>query len=257
MSAESSPDFLDGIAADLARSAAVVLAARLPEPLEAERAGVMRARLDEHDRRRHSEIQSGRAAGAFLVTRAVLRTVLGHLLNRPPSEIELTTSGRGKPALARGTAPEIHFNTSHSRTHALIALSRIGDVGVDIEDIGRVDDRVVRRSLSKPEFDRLVTMDAERRAAAFYHLWTVKEACAKATGVGIGIGMRNVAASFGRTGRWRDFTWESIVIGPRLAAAVAVRIPDGAEPSGHIELRGGVLEALFGLEPGFAPEGGG
>jgi len=255
MSAEL--DFLDGIAADLARSAAVVLATRLPEPLEAEPAGVMRARLDEDDRRRHSEIQSGRAAGAFLVTRAVLRTVLGHLLNRPSSEIELSTSGRGKPALAQGTAPALHFNTSHSRTHALIALSRIGDVGVDIEDIGRVDDRVVRRSLSKPEFDLLVTMGSERRTAAFYHLWTVKEACAKATGVGIGIGMRNVAASLERTGRWRDFTWESIVIGPRLAAAVAVRTPDGAESSGRVELRGGVLEALFGLEPGFAPEGDG
>jgi 4'-phosphopantetheinyl transferase len=240
---------LEEVGADLETRAAVVLATVLPEVLDAGTVETLRAPLDDADRRRHSEIQTGRGAAAFLITRAVLRTVLGHLLDRPGTQVEIITSERGKPSLAEGANPPLHFNTSHSRTQALVALSRVGEIGVDVEDIGRVDERVVRRSLSNEEYERLAVMNSEDRTKAFFRLWTVKEACAKATGVGIGIGMRIVAATLEDSGRWGEFKWESIDAGPRVAAAVAVRSAEHVEGRGPVALHSGVLSALFRVDP--------
>jgi phosphopantetheinyl transferase len=249
MSTPTDRALLEAIGADLETSVAVVLATVLPEVLDVGTVETLRAPLADTDRRRHSEIQTGRGATAFLITRAVLRTVLGHLLDRPGAQVEIVTSERGKPSLVEKTDPPLHFNTSHSRTQALVALSRVGEIGVDVEDIGRVDERVVRRSLSNEEYERLVVMNSEDRTTAFFRLWTVKEACAKATGVGIGIGMRKVAATLEGSGRWGEFLWESIDSGPHVAAAVAVRSAGRVENRGPVALHRGVLNALFGVGP--------
>jgi hypothetical protein len=91
-------------------------------------------------------------------------------------------------------------------------------------------------------------MNSDDRIRAFFRLWTVKEACAKATGVGIGIGMRNVAATLEDSGRWGEFRWESIDAGPRVAAAVAVRSAEHVEGRGPVALHRSVLSALFRVD---------
>jgi len=248
---------LEAIGADLQTHAIVVLATALPASLDPGAIEILGAPLGDVDRARYSEIQTGRGATSFLVTRSIVRTVLGHLQDRPAEEVELLTSERGKPGLAPSSAPHLYFNTSHSRTQAMVALSRSGDVGVDVEDVGAIDERVVRRSLSVGELERLSEMNAEDRARAFFQLWTVKEACAKATGVGIGVGMRKVHASLESSGRWGAYAWESIDLGPGVAAAVAVRSPgtDGGRIS--VALYSNALHALFGIDPGFAHQGAG
>jgi len=239
---------LDAVGADLERRSAAVLVTRLPDSLGAETVEILRSTLDDTDRERHSEIQIARSATAFLVTRAVVRTVLGHLLGLPGQNVELFTSERGKPSLAPSSVLPLYFNTSHSETRAVVALSRVGDLGVDVEDIGPIDERVVRRSVSSDEFERLATMDRDERARAFFHLWTIKEACAKATGVGIGVGMRNIAATLDGSGRWNEYSWESIDLGPGLAAALAIKSPEIGEGRISVALYHDVLNALLGID---------
>jgi phosphopantetheinyl transferase len=239
---------LETIGADLEGGGAALLVTRLPDSLGAETVEILRSTLDDADRGRYSHIQTERSATAFLVTRAIVRTVLGHLLGFPGRNVELLTSERGKPSLALSSVLPLYFNTSHSEPRAVVALSRVGDVGVDVEDIGTIDERVVRRSLSSDEFERLAAMDLDERRRAFFRLWTIKEACAKATGVGIGVGMRNVAATLDGSGRWNEYSWESIDLGPGLAAALAIKSPETDEARISVALHHDVLKALFGID---------
>jgi 4'-phosphopantetheinyl transferase len=248
---------LQAVGADLDAHAAVVLATALPEALEARSTEILRTQLDDADLKRLSEIQAEGAGTAFLVSRAIVRAVLGEVLGRAGNEVELHAAQRGKPSLAGTPDPPLYFNTSHSRTHVVVALSRVGDLGVDVEDIGTIDERVVRRSLSSEEYERLSVLRADERAAAFFRLWTVKEACAKATGVGIGIGMHRVVATLDGRGRWGDYSWESLDLEPGLAAALAIRRPEAAGRGASFSLHRDALNALFGIDPGFAPEGAG
>jgi phosphopantetheinyl transferase len=257
MTTEASRAFLEAVRVDLDTHTAVVLTTRLPESLDAGIAEVLRACLDESELRRLSEIQAGTGADAFLVSRALLRTVLGHLLDLPGRNVELRTSGRGKPSLSPNASPPVYFNTSHSRTHAVTAVSRIGELGVDVEEVRSIDERVVRRSLSTEEYEGLTTLQHDERVGAFFHLWTVKEACAKATGVGIGLGMRNVGATLDRNGHWGDYSWESLDLGPGVAAALAIRTPGVNPERMSVAAHADVLTALFGIGPRFAPGGRG
>nr|MCU0748416.1 hypothetical protein [Akkermansiaceae bacterium] len=65
-----------------------------------------------------------------------IRTVLGGLLEIPPSEVPIRIDPHGKPQLA---APfdSLHFNLSHCEDLALLAVCGDGPVGIDVEAIHR------------------------------------------------------------------------------------------------------------------------
>ena len=59
--------------------------------------------------------------------------------------------------------------------------------------------------------------------------------------------MRNVAATLGGNGRWNEYAWESIDLGPGLAAALAIKNPEIDEGRIPVVLYHDVLNALFGI----------
>jgi 4'-phosphopantetheinyl transferase len=115
--------------------------------------------------------------------RGTLREVLGRALGCAPAEVEFRYGPHGKPYLA---GSPLRFNISHSGALALIALSR-AEVGADVElPRPRRSDAIARRFYAPGEIERLFAeRDAERRADAFFRLWTCKEAFLKATGEGL------------------------------------------------------------------------
>jgi 4'-phosphopantetheinyl transferase len=92
--------------------------------------------------------------------------------------------GQGKKPHLLGE--DICFNVSHSDKYAVIAIST-GEVGVDIEHIQNVDDWVgiSNRFFAESERKALAQVSADVRKAAFFQLWTHKEAYLKAIGVGL------------------------------------------------------------------------
>jgi phosphopantetheine--protein transferase-like protein len=230
---------LDEVKADIETLAFAVCALPLPEEPDDSFVPALARWLDSTDLDRIAEMSSARTAAAFVVTRSLLRRVLGHILDAPPSKIELTATEQGKPALVRPIGAPIYFNVSHSRTLAMIGFSRIGEIGVDVEDVGHYRDAVARRSTTEAEYNALHALSEPERAAAFYRLWTIKEACAKATGKGISVGMNNIPVSLEGDGRWRDFVWASVALSPGTAAAVALRTPSEIGPP----LRGSIHHA--------------
>jgi 4'-phosphopantetheinyl transferase len=138
---------------------------------------------DERERAARFRIAAHRAR--FAVARASLRRVLGGILGIDPRSLIFTYGERGKPAIA----PEhnLAFNVSHSGGLALIALSRPGNLGVDVEQIVELDDApaIARRTFSAAENEELGRVAPSERLLAFYLAWTRKESVVKALGSGL------------------------------------------------------------------------
>ena len=129
----------------------------------------------ERDRRRYAHC------------RGVLRHLLAAYLNVDPRDSVFQTGPNGKPHLARPAARQLAFNVSHSEALALIAVSRRGEVGIDIEAYRPLPDRDVlaRQFFSPNESARLGSLPETCRAAAFFTCWSRKEAFVKAVGDGL------------------------------------------------------------------------
>lgn len=125
------------------------------------------------------------AAERYVVTRSLVRAVLGERLAMSPRSIQVSRTDTGKPVITQG----LQFNVSHSGDLILMAISDECAVGVDIErkrEVQRVD-ALLRRWLSAEEQTEYASLHHGGASAseAFLRLWSLKEARLKALGVGI------------------------------------------------------------------------
>ncbi len=135
----------------------------------------------------------------FVAGRSLLRILLGRYLGVVPAAIEFTAGINGKPALAGPfTQCALEFNLAHSENLALLAVTRAGPVGVDVEAARPLDDFVelVERFFSPRERWLFRRLPDDQKPAAFFNLWTRKEAWLKATGEGIAGLLNRVEVSF-------------------------------------------------------------
>lgn len=132
--------------------------AALPDAVQQRAARFVR----ERDRRR------------YLASHAALREVL------PGERAAWRLGAHGKPALA---VPPPHFNLSRRDGAAALALSQTHELGVDVETLRPIDDARELAALHFTPHERKAVTDA----ASFLRVWTRKEACMKATGLGLAL----------------------------------------------------------------------
>ena len=108
-----------------------------------------------------------------------LRGILSPLIHEAPESIRFEIAPTGKPL-----HPKIFFSLSHSKNLALIAVSLIGSVGVDIEHIRRIPSKllIAKRFFAHNEYKRLECLPESQQENAFFDLWTAKEALTKSKG---------------------------------------------------------------------------
>lgn len=139
------------------------------------------AERSRRDRYRRPEDQD-----RFGLGRALCRTILGLRLGRPPSSIELEVGPLGRPVLAN--APQgPWFSISHSGELVVVALAPTPHVGVDVEREDRaiaVQD-LAGRVCTPAEQAALAARPVRDQPRRFCEMWTLKEAYAKATGLGL------------------------------------------------------------------------
>ncbi len=172
--------------------------------------------LNHEDLARFNRYANSAARNMFAASRGVLRLLLGKILDRPAASLKIANREHGKPYLP--DFPDLHFNISHSRNLALIAIAR-QPVGVDVEYLHRSVDysSIMRRFFSSAEQADWERYPVPSPAEAFFRGWTRKEAILKATGEGIA-GLGHTIVSFrpdeeaalierrndpGEAGRWR------------------------------------------------------
>jgi 4'-phosphopantetheinyl transferase len=115
--------------------------------------------------------------------------VLSKYLGVPPGEIVLERTATGKPFLTRELRDRsaIMFDLSHTHGRALIAVSQVQEVGVDLECV-RTEVEVAKlskRYFTRSEHAAIMEAPEEQRAARFFCFWVAKEALLKAQGIGL------------------------------------------------------------------------
>ena len=179
----------------------------------------------------------------YLVSRALVRTALSAYTGKEPGSWEFLLNAFGKPMLAGNSPMPLEFNLSHTPglVTCLVALGH--EVGVDTEDVTRQVDYLplARRFFAAGEIAVLEGLPPEQQPAAFFRLWTLKEAYTKACGLGLSIPLEDFAfrlaadrppeISFAdRAGDDPDcWQFAEVGLGGRYQVALAVRAP-AAEP---------------------------
>ena len=122
----------------------------------------------------------------FVVTRAVLRLLLGSYLNSDPSNLHFKYGKKGKPFLD-GKHASIEFNVSHSGSMAIVGIADGCPLGVDVEYLKQGLDflELAKDFFSDAEIQTLIALPEDQRSIAFYRCWTRKESFIKAKGIGL------------------------------------------------------------------------
>lgn len=152
------------------------------------------ARLDIADTARAAGIADGTARRRFIVSRGLLRQVLGARSGAAPNELAFRAGEHGKPSLSAGAAAGCHFNLSHAGGWWLLATTD-SPVGVDLEMADRAVDaaRLAARVFTPGERAALQFAGDDTAAArsVFLDCWTRKEALLKAIGTGFAGGAKS------------------------------------------------------------------
>jgi 4'-phosphopantetheinyl transferase len=115
----------------------------------------------------------------YLAAHAALRHLLG-------TREAWLAGAHGKPALA---SPPPHFNLSRRGSVALIGVSNTHEIGVDVEPLQPMADanELAQLHFTPRERDAVQHESGAARDRAFLRCWTRKEACMKATGLGLSL----------------------------------------------------------------------
>jgi 4'-phosphopantetheinyl transferase len=162
------------------------------------------AALAPAERERAAKFRFERDRNRFVTARGLLRAMLGQYLEIDPVEVQFAYGPHGKPTLAGiREHHDLHFNVAHSEALALFAISRAGNVGVDVERIRPLDDaeELAARFFSPRESAALRQCPEGQRLGAFFEIWTRKEAWLKAKGEGIAHSLDVQLPS--KSSRWR------------------------------------------------------
>lgn len=158
------------------------------------------ATLSREEMTRADRLRGGKQA-RFIAAHGILRMILSLYLNRPPESLLCVHDASGKPRLMdAGVPPKMHFSLSHSHEMGLFGFCANRVIGVDIEQIRPVGtmDAIAKRFFSGPEREAMREAEPSRKPALFFQLWTMKEACVKATGEGLR-GLKGIEIPGGRS----------------------------------------------------------
>jgi 4'-phosphopantetheinyl transferase len=171
---------------------------------------------------------------SYILSRGVLRALVGCYVSVPAGKVRFSYGERGKPHLF-GVPTDIRFNSSHSADVALYAMTRHCDLGVDIEKIRLLEDmhQIADRFFCPEEAQELLGLPRAEQESAFFNCWTRKEAYIKAVGNGFSMPLNGFRVTikpgdpveFVHLGNDRqgasEWTLQNIAIAPGYAAAVA------------------------------------
>ena len=173
----------------------------------------------------------------FTASHAALRLILAEALGVGAESITFAAGPAGKPELDGPARGRLAFNLSHSGACALVGLARDAGIGVDVEAIRPLPDalRIARAHFAPDEAAALAALPSATREAAFFGLWTRKEAVVKALGAGLSLPLARFSVSLPpaaprvlrmvESGSW---TLADVATGSGMAATVAVRATGAA-----------------------------
>jgi 4'-phosphopantetheinyl transferase len=141
--------------------------------------------LDASEAARALRFHFERDRARYVRAHRALRRIVAGYLGTEPLAVRIGVEPGGKPFLEDGDG--LAFNLTHSGARGLLAVTRGGPIGVDLEMLGvRLDVANLARSVfTASEIVDLLNGAPAGRERAFLTGWTRKEAYLKALGVGL------------------------------------------------------------------------
>lgn len=143
--------------------------------------------LSSDEQARARQIRVPEAQRRFVTGRGLLRTLLGQYLGQDPTQIVLAYGAQGKPSLEHKGCCPLTFNLAHSGSLVVMAFGSGDPIGVDVEQVRphAQMERVARRRFTPAEYAHWQQVPESQRLRVFLQIWTAKEACLKADGLGV------------------------------------------------------------------------
>jgi 4'-phosphopantetheinyl transferase len=204
--------------------------------------------LSPEERQRADRFAYARDRRSYIIAHWLIRRALSSYVSVPPDAWEFARASHGKPFLAgRHAELGLLFNLSHTAGMVACGITRIGEVGVDVETIRSRDHlNLARRYFAPLEIAQLEPLSPTEQQEVFLRFWTLKEAYIKAQGLGLAMDLasfgfpevnrKRITIEFAQgtgdsPGEWSFFRHEP---DPLHKIAVAVRRPADVVPGFRI-----------------------
>lgn len=157
----------------------------------------------------------------LVASRWLLRTMVSRLLDTDPATVRLSADGCGRPVVLTDPPVPLSVSLSHTGDLVVAGLSLTGPIGVDVEARDRplLALGIAEAACDRRERLRIDRLPHSRRNARLVRLWTLKEAYAKALGVGLSVDFRTLGFRLGN--------------GWAVGEAPPPDDPAGYHPAGH------------------------
>jgi 4'-phosphopantetheinyl transferase len=146
--------------------------------------------LSEEELRQHARFHFQRDRHRYLVTRALVRSVLSQYVDVAPQRWRFVVNAHGKPSIAAEhvAARHLEFNISHTEGLVVLGIALGHAIGVDVENVTRqVEMQIASRYFAADELRTLYALPRKQQLQRFFEYWTLKESYIKARGVGLSI----------------------------------------------------------------------
>lgn len=151
-----------------------------------------RALLDPAERVQQQRFYFARDRVRYLVTRALVRTVLSRYApSVAPAAWTFENNRYGRPQAANAEARELGlaFNLSHTHSLIVLAVASRRELGVDVENVQsrEASIKIANHYFAPAEVSVLNASPQHEQQFRFFEYWTFKESYIKARGMGLSL----------------------------------------------------------------------
>ncbi len=147
--------------------------------------------LDPAEREQQQRFYFERDRCRYLVTRALVRTVLSRYLPVEPRDWTFSTNAYGRPQAVNAAAQDagLSFNISHTHSLIVLGVTQRRALGVDVENVRdrQASIAVADRYFAPREVEVLRAAPRHEQQYRFFEYWTFKESYIKARGMGLSL----------------------------------------------------------------------
>jgi 4'-phosphopantetheinyl transferase len=150
-----------------------------------------RALMNDQEKAQEARFHFADDRRRYLVTRALVRTVLSQCAPVLPKDWVFSTNKYGRPEVANAAVGDarVSFNISHTKSLIVLGVTRQRALGVDVENVRsrKVPMNIADRFFATEEVSALSEVPPDRQQDRFFEYWTFKESYIKARGKGLSI----------------------------------------------------------------------
>jgi len=147
--------------------------------------------LNAAEKEQESRFYFAKDRRCYLVTRALLRTVLSRYAPVDPKDWVFSANAYGRPHIANTHAPDgcLSFSVSHTQGLIVLGVAKGRSLGVDVENFATRDMSIdmANHYFAPQEVAALHEVSHRQRQDRFFQYWTLKESYIKARGLGLSL----------------------------------------------------------------------